>query len=86
MCSLRKGLTEVLDNPGSPSDVNSTEIVWTNEIGWETADTTWNSRYKTEQPPNVSYVHNFRVGIVHAKTILKHIRGKGWLFRIPNSN
>lgn len=87
MCSLRKSSTgQVLDNPGSPSDVNSTEIVWTNEIGWQTADTIWNSQYKTEKPPDVAYVHTFRVGIVHAKTTLKHIHGKGWLFRITGSN
>lgn len=78
MCSLRKSSTgQVLENPGSQSDVNSTEIVWTNEIGWQTADTIWNSQYKTEKPSDVAYVHTFRVGIVHAKTTLKHIHGKG---------
>lgn len=77
VCSLKIGNTEVLRNPVDPNDVNSTEIIWTKETGWQIAVSKWNSFYKTIAPTKVPYIEEFRVGLVHAKTSLKHISGKG---------
>lgn len=77
MCSLKIGNTEVLNNPDDPNNVDSTKIIWTKETGWETAESEWNSLYKMTAPKHISYVHNFRVGIVHAKTTLRYISGNG---------
>lgn len=80
-CSLRNDDTgEVLRNPDNPNDVNSTEIKWTNK-NWHRAETKWNTVYEAKPHANVSYVHYFQVGIVHANTSLKYISGKGQLFR-----
>ncbi|XP_078322971.1 uncharacterized protein LOC111122905 [Crassostrea virginica] len=43
MSSLRSGKTKVCDNPNDPSEVNSTEVIWTNEIQWKTVEAKWNS-------------------------------------------
>lgn len=77
VCSLKIGDDEVLNNPEDPNDVNSTEIIWTNKTGWQIAVTKWSSFYKTISPTKVPYVDDFRVGLVHARTSLKHISGKG---------
>lgn len=77
VCSLKIGNTEVLRNPEDPNDVNSTEIIWTKETGWQIAVSKWNSFYKTIAPTKVPYIEEFRVGLVYAKTSLKHISGKG---------
>lgn len=77
VCSLKIGDTEVLNNPEDPNDVNSTQIIWTKETGWQIAVTKWSSFYKTIAPTKVPYVEDFRVGLVHARTSLRHISGKG---------
>lgn len=78
LCSLKtfKNI-KVLPNPRDPNDVNSTEIIWTNELEWKTAETQLTSYYETVAPTTVTYVKYFQVGIVHAKTSLKHVSGKG---------
>lgn len=75
--SLRSGDTDVLNNPHHPSLIDSTEIIWTNNIQWKTAEAKWSSFYKTTAPSNISYVKDFSVGIVAAKTIFKHISYEG---------
>lgn len=81
MCSLKIGDgVIVLENPDDSNEVNSTEIIWTNETGWQTAATRWTSFYKTVPPTRVAYIKDFRVGIVHAMTSLKHISGLGNYF------
>ena len=71
--SLKIGKTKVLSNPEDPNLVNATEIIWTNEIQWETIEAEWSSFYKTTAPATVLYVDGFRVGIVHARTSFTHI-------------
>lgn len=75
--SLRIGDTEVLNNPGDPNLIDSTEIIWTKETQWKTAEAQWNSFYKTTAPAKVPYIKDFRVGIVYAKTSFKHIFDDG---------
>lgn len=82
MCSLKIGVTEVLNNPDDLNDVNSTEIIWTKETGWQTAVTKWSSIYKSIPPARHAFVTDFKVGLVHAKTSLKHISGEGFFFNI----
>lgn len=76
-CSLKIGSTDVLNNPDNLNDVNSTEIIWTKETRWQTAVTRWSSFYTPIPPTKFPYVKVFRVGLVYAKTSLKHISGKG---------
>ena len=82
--SLKIGDIDVLNNPSNPNLIDSTEIIWTNNIQWKTAEAKWSSIYKTTAPPNISYVEVFRVGIVAAKTSFKYISNEGNQF--INSN
>ena len=75
--SLKIGDTDVLNNPRNPNLIESTEIIWTNNIQWKTAEAKWSSFYKTTAPPHISYIKDFRVGIVAAKTSFKHIPNEG---------
>lgn len=77
MSSLRSGKTKVCDNPNDPSEVNSTEVIWTNETQWKTVEAKWVSFYAKNVTRNVSYVKDFRVGIIAAKTSFIHIFNEG---------
>lgn len=75
--SLRKDSGEGIKNPKSPNDVNSTEIIWTKDTRWETAEAEWTSSYENGTPIKVPYMKEFCVGIVNAKTSFKHISNGG---------
>lgn len=84
--SLRKNSGESKKNPDNPNDVNSTEIIWTKDTMWETAEAEWTSSYQRGSPTNVPYIKEFRVGIVNATTSFKHISNGGKTFVYKKNN
>lgn len=80
MCTLKKNLTKKIDNPSDPNFVSSTEVIWTKEIDWSTAETKWDAKYVLkENLPNLTdhYVQKFSYGIVSATTTLQYTSGTG---------
>ena len=80
MCTLRTGSVDKLDNPSDPNDVSSTDVIWTKETNWLTAETEWHAQYTLqESPPDMTnhYVQKFLYGIVNAMISLQYISGTG---------
>ena len=80
MCTLRTGSVDKLDNPSDPNDVSSTDVIWTKETNWLTAETEWHAQYTLqESPPDMTnhYVQKFLYGIVNAIISLQYISGTG---------
>lgn len=80
MSTLKIGNLKKLDNPSNPNEISSTEVIWTKETGWSTAETKWDAQYKLQEtPPDLTdhYVQTFVYGIVSAMTTLQYTSGTG---------
>lgn len=80
MSTLKIVNLKKLDNPSNPNEISSTEVIWTKETGWSTAETKWDAQYKLQEtPPDLTdhYVQTFVYGIVSAMTTLQYTSGTG---------
>lgn len=81
MCTLRNNRTGKIDNPSDPNVVSSTEVKWTKEVDWSTAETKWDAQYVLNASltnfTTDHYVQNFSYGVVSATTTLQYKSGTG---------